>query len=214
MVLPRKNRWLFGIEKPAVFPDLKHRSLGGRTGMKKRTGIIIIILLCTLGAAGQDFLTKGVMEKGVVLCTVGENESLLVINTNYETGAYWFLIRGGYLNRLLGTNLSALCEVDQVMASAGARYLAVVSVGEGHPILEVVDLVLLRRQNKYEVLHKINPYPGTISINRWEKGKLLLFSDRHLRKIKKDRAGDYPAAGEKDTKFSLDPVTGKIVKIR
>lgn len=75
---------------------------------------------------------------------------------------------------------TALHQIDQVIPSADGRWLAVLSVGEGHPWLEIVDLPALRRGD-YRAACSINPYPGVMSLDAWLGGALRIGSDVDLR---------------------------------
>jgi len=69
--------------------------------------------------------------------------------------------------------------------------LAVSSVGEGYPILDVFDLTAVLADNDDGKPHpvapttSINPYPGGIWINRWDGDKLIILSDVPLETINK-----------------------------
>lgn len=98
-----------------------------------------------------------------------DNEAYLLIlqKNSYEASpSTWYWQKNGE-TRYLGEDLSALRQVVQVQASAtsgvtaAATWLAVLSVGEGHPILEVVPLSALLQGN-YQVFKALNPYPGSI----------------------------------------------------
>ncbi|HZM28008.1 MAG TPA: hypothetical protein VFB89_11660 [Gemmatimonadales bacterium] len=71
-------------------------------------------------------------------------------------------------------------EVEELVVSPDKKWLAVVSVGEGHPALEVVDAQTLLLQRKYIPVHAIDPYPGTVSVTKWEGDSLLVTSDMPL----------------------------------
>ncbi|HWQ10381.1 MAG TPA: hypothetical protein VN436_14775, partial [Holophaga sp.] len=58
---------------------------------------------------------------------------------------------------------------------------AVVSVGEGHPVLDVLDLarVLAGTHGDHSLL-TLDPYPGFIELAGWRGGCLRVRSDRPL----------------------------------
>jgi hypothetical protein len=76
--------------------------------------------------------------------------------------------------RKLGCGFSALHQITEVLVAPKADYLAVASVGEGHPIVEIVPLNALINKGKYVAKCELNPYPGTIAPSRWH-GRVLLF---------------------------------------
>ena len=158
---------------------------------------------------------------GVIVEETAENQKLCVITTGEEAGAYWFLLDGGYYNnKLLGTGLSAFHLVSQIKASPDKKYLAVLSVGEGHPEIEVIDLQELLKNKRYKVLQDIDPYPGGLAMEKWEKGKLIISCDVPLTLRKQVDGVDYNMKRvdpslmmEKCETFALNPATGKITSI-
>jgi hypothetical protein len=107
---------------------------------------------------------------------------------NDARAACWRAICDDNAPQELGCDLSALHLIDRISVSPDRRYLAVVSVGEGHPILEIVQLAPLlkpkesraREANKFVVKCSVNPYPGTLSFGAWEPNALRLRSDVNL----------------------------------
>jgi hypothetical protein len=168
----------------------------------------------------EDITPEILKNKGIILVDIGDNQILCVINTDDEKGAYWFILNGGYYNsHVLGTGLSAFHLVSQILASPDKKYLAVLSVGEGHPEIEVVNLRELKENKKYKILHEINPYPGGVTMENWEEDKLIINCDVPLTLRKKDGIDsnlirvDACLLMEKSEKFALDPATGKINSI-
>ena len=88
---------------------------------------------------------------------------------------------------------TALHQIDQVIPSADGHWLAVLSVGEGHPWLEIVDLPALRR-GEYRAPCSLNPYPGVLSLDAWLDDALRIGSDVDLRLAPEQRADS--AGGE------------------
>lgn len=170
----------------------------------------IIILLSITPFYSQD-ITPGILkDKGVLMIATGNDEILTVINTDYETGAYWFLIKGVAGNRAIGNNLSRLAEVHQLLASSDGKYLAVLSVGEGHPMVEIIDLPKLLAKNEYTALHVVDPYPGTLGIDRWEGAKLIIDSTVPLHLRKEDGRVDSDLLFPEARKFALNMPAGTI----
>ena len=106
---------------------------------------------------------------------------LCVINTSNE-GPQWFLLNSvlrGENERI--ASISAASElISDIKAAPDGEYLAVLSVGEGHPVLEVIDLPKLLEEKTYTVLHKLDPYPGVIEIHSWDGVRLQVSSDMLL----------------------------------
>jgi hypothetical protein len=181
--------------------------------MKVMSKFILILLLIASVGYSQDITPETLKDKGVFILSIGNDETLCVINTDYEKGAYWFVIKGAYGNRAIGNNLSQLAEVHQLLLSPDGKYLAVLSVGEGHPVIEVIDMQKLRDKYEYTTLHVLDPYPGVMSIDRWEGSKLLIDSNVPLNLRKEDGRVDPDLLLPESKKFALDVLTGKIESI-
>ena len=182
---------------------------------KKRQARSKIIIAVIFVLIAHCVFTRGITEKilqdkGVLLQTIGNEELLCVINTEDENGAHWFILKDMGRSREIGSNLSCLYQVHQILPSPDYRYLVVLSVGEGHPMVEVIDLEKLRLQSKYVVLQTIDPYPGTVSIDRWEGAHLIVYSNVPLTQRKEDGRVDPDLILPKDEAFSLDVETGEI----
>ena len=99
----------------------------------------------------------------------------------------------GQSARTLACDATALHQIDQIIPSADGHWLAVLSVGEGHPWLEIVDLPALRR-GEYRATCSVNPYPGVLSLVAWLGEALRIGSDVDLRLDAEQRADS--AGGE------------------
>lgn len=181
--------------------------------MKIISKSIIVLLLFAGFGYSQEITPEMLKDKGVFMLTIGNDETLCVINTDYENGAYWFIIKGLYGNREIGNNLSQLAEVHQLLLSPDGKYLAVLSVGEGHPVIEVIDLQKLRDKYEYTTLHVLDPYPGTMTIDRWEGSKLIIDSNVPLNLRKENGRVDPDLLLPENKKFALNVLTGAIESI-
>ena len=91
----------------------------------------------------------------------------------------WFLRKGRFARkRCIDEGQGGW--VSQVKASPDGRYLADVTSHEGHPCASVYSLPLFLEKKKRRLLWSIEPYPGWVSIERWEGKKLLVTSDMFL----------------------------------
>ncbi len=124
----------------------------------------------------------------------------------------WYLFRPDHPNQLIGKDLSAMLQISQIVASPDNRYLAVVSVGEGHPILEVMDIPTLVDKSKAKILIEMNPYPGYLAIDRWRGKNLVIESDMLLTHKDKNDHNRVPYSLELDPseKFILNISTSKL----
>lgn len=103
------------------------------------------------------------------------NRSLLVISPDNDE-PQWYILAEGYTTKISNTP-DTFHRIHQITASKNGKYLAIISSGEGHPLLTIVDLKKLINNIKSKPLLEIDPYPGVISIFDWENGHLILSSD-------------------------------------
>lgn len=101
----------------------------------------------------------------------------LIARAELEDGRCWYQRCGDQPEQALGCDLSAMRQVVALSASPGCDRLAVLSVGEGHPWLEVVDLTVLREQGSYRVIGEVNPYPLGLEVIGWRGRDLWLRSE-------------------------------------
>jgi hypothetical protein len=106
------------------------------------------------------------------------------------TPACWRLRCAASPPRELACDVTALHQIVSIEASPDQRHLAVMTVGEGHPILEVVALQALITQGEYAVACTLNPYPGTIWVSGWQPGGLHIGSDVDLRLEAQEQRAD------------------------
>ncbi len=193
---------------------------------KRSIGIMFIIIFIGIHhTAAQNNQASTLVERGVLSTPlryihrlnkpVETNSALCVINTSNE-GPQWFLLNADYgsSNIRIGSISTVLMLIADINASPDGKFLAVISVGEGHPILEVVNLPLLLQEKQYNVLYEIDPYPGVIEIRTWEGGWLHVGSDVLL--THRDRStGRVPAeltlSGPEI--FGLNVLTGEIIGV-
>ncbi len=173
-------------------------------------------------APGRSKKTKNPLERYAFLVPIKYHKGnenwkgvIFVIPTkDHENvpSSSWYLFRPGHPNRLLGKDLSAMLQLSQIEASPDGRYLAVVSVGEGHPILEVMDIPALVDNHKTKNLIEMNPYPGYLAIHRWRGKNLVVESDMLLTHGGMNGRSHVPSALGLDPseKFNINISTKKI----
>jgi hypothetical protein len=137
---------------------------------------VAVLILTPLAATASDEAPESppLVERVSPKCQIS------VRNRSDFGGACWFLACDSKKARKLGCELAAMSVVGAVSASPDRRWLAVVSAGEGHPFLEIVDLRRLAGGRGYRAALTINPYPGTINPVRWTNDALLVESDMPL----------------------------------
>lgn len=121
---------------------------------------------------------------------------------NDERPACWRVDCVDAAPRTLGCDTTELHQVADLQVAPDQQWLAVISVGEGHPMLEVVALSDWLAGKPYRAQCTINPYPGTIHAERWDAGRLRVVSDVDLRiedsGLRADGIGD-------QRRYLLDP---------
>ncbi len=97
-----------------------------------------------------------------------------------EQAACWRLDCVDAAPKQLDCDTTALHQVVDVQIAPDRRWMAVTSVGEGHPMLELVPLTEFLAGKPYRAQCTINPYPGSVYFAGWAQGKLRLGSDVDL----------------------------------
>ncbi len=134
----------------------------------------------------------------------------LVVHVGEESESCWSQVCDSRRPVDLGCDLSAMRQVVAVSASPDRQWLAVLSVGEGHPMLEVVALDVLLERREYRVMTTINPYPGTIGLADWQDGELHVVSDMPLSELLLASGDPMARMSDTDDVYALDLATWKI----
>ncbi len=139
----------------------------------------LALLLIVVQTGAQDLEKNSCNIQGISIETLPlENIGICVVNTN-NAGAQWFLVTSTG-NQYIGPVSPGFKTVNMLKASQDGRYLAVHTVAEGHPLLDVIDLQQLLQSKSYQVLHSIDPYPGHVELDEWKGGQLYIKSDMLL----------------------------------
>ncbi|MDX2286231.1 MAG: hypothetical protein NW241_18830 [Bacteroidia bacterium] len=102
--------------------------------------------------------------------------------------------------RISHFSLGSLSEhVEEPVMSPGGQWLALISVGEGHPVLDVYETeavveAILSGAAELAPAQSLNPYPGLISGLRWLDAHTLRFgSDADFSRLDPESGGvPYP----------------------
>lgn len=132
----------------------------------------VLVLACGLSAC-----RKPVLPGAEALRAHLPDGTWLLVDGSEQEGARWFH-RQGRRTKILPLPPVSLFPVG-LFPSPDGRYLAVLSAGEGHPVLEVLDLPRLLKGTG-GVLRRIDPYPGSIGVTGWAGPRLRVESDRPL----------------------------------
>lgn len=176
--------------------------------------LLIIFYQPTLFAQENDNnISSEIFTETVVIA--GEKYQLNVILTKKNTDedlileTDWLIIsRKG--TEHLSCQPNSFIQVSELKVSPDGKFLAIVSVGEGHPILDIVDLPTLLIKHECKTLISINPYPSYIDLKRWTGNNLIVKSEVLLT----HKIGDqYPINLFSPQIFAIDPDTEKITAL-
>ena len=120
-----------------------------------------------------------------------------------ERPACWRLACPRVRTKELGCDLTALHQIAELKISADAAWLAILSVGEGHPILETAAVAPWIAGQPFKVGCELNPYPGAVVPQAWKDGRLELMSDVDLLGPADARADSIGV----ERRYRLDPRT-------
>lgn len=136
-----------------------------------------------------------------------------VLTMHEEPGMVWsFLPEGKEAWKTLDLQAS-MSQLSQASVSPDGKHLVLVTRGEGHPILDVLDWPKVLSGRRVEPKLSVDPYPGWIEILAFREGKLAVRSDAPL---------DDPKWREASTSqwkllqslhiFLLDPAKGTLTR--
>jgi len=170
-----------------------------------RSAALLLLALVVVACARPD---PG--PSGWALSVALPGGGLLRVAGSEQTGAQWFHQQGLGLREIPAPPV-ALFPVSAVPSPDG-RFLAVLSVGEGHPVLDLLELRrVLGGSHGTQSLRTIDPYPGGLELLGWEGNRLKVSSDRPLAECC-DAMGRIPGddvSGQAVT-FFVDPATGAV----
>lgn len=137
----------------------------------------------------------------------------LVVRVGKESESCWSQVCAAAKPVDLGCDLSAMRQVVAISASPDRKWLAVLSVGEGHPMLEVIALDVLRERREFRVMTTVNPFPGTIGIATWRAGELFVTSDMPLPELPLAEGDPAARMGTSDDVYAIDLATWKVRRV-
>jgi len=116
---------------------------------------------------------------GLLCDSLNQTDKLCILNLQ-QGESQWFLIGAADGNQLLTPHPASMSQVVDFLISPSKQWLAILSVGEGHPIVDIVELTEFLHNHEPKTLISINPFPGTINLVKWQKNQLLVTSDRRI----------------------------------
>jgi len=136
---------------------------------------------------------------------------LLFLISHKDTSNQSFILSSLYLlnkengNRLLYDGLTGVYDLR---TSEKSSYTAILTVGEGHPWIEIINTQFLIDHHEYRPIAEIQPYPGNVSIVKWiDDDHLLLESDIDLSVKNEGKALEEKNLLSKNRKFVFDVKT-------
>ena len=156
--------------------------------------LLFCIMLMTASASLADKVCVEYGPAGDMLCAV-----------NGVDGPSWYVFNGCE-DILTITPPETERTIVALSASKSGRYVAVYSVGEGHPVLTVFRTGKLDYGESPERVRIFNPYPGTISRGSWDKETLQFEAAADF------DAGRYQAAGNL-IRYRFNADTGKLSRL-
>lgn len=100
--------------------------------------------------------------------------------------------------------------VESLSASPSGRYMAILSSGEGHPVLGLFMTDKLDYGETPEINKTFNPYPGDITFLRWEE-ETLLFESNYPFDL--DRRQPVPERLSASFSFAYNPQAGELTRL-
>ena len=119
------------------------------------------------------------------LCVTLATADICVINTR-DNGAEWFKVNQNDIYHDKLEPPQSMSYVSGLQVSPSGKLLAVMSVGEGHPILDIINVEALLSDQPADSLFSLNPYPGWVNMENWQGEQLIITSDRLLSEHSQD----------------------------
>ena len=104
------------------------------------------------------------------------DKTILVFNRENGYSPQWFITSASMTIQLKNPP-ATMYEVVKIKTSDDAKFLAVMSAGEGHPEIGIFRLSDILADKPTEVIYCINPYPGVVDLIEWRKNKLHVTSN-------------------------------------
>lgn len=184
---------------------------------------LLFLALILVGCANQNLNIANISNIHTAQLHTTPSVSIIVISDDQQEQLWYSLGESHKLERLPFYTGTAFQSVDQISISPDDKWIAVITVGEGHPLIAVYDLqsVLHGDDADYNREGKkgftplfVDPYPGYVEIIAWKGDNLMINSDVALdyldkkeRKVLDERYGS-----SVDGKFVWHIPTDRIVR--
>lgn len=161
--------------------------------------IVFLYLAMSRSHAGTEMLPGLLCDS---IAASQEQDGSLLCAMNFGDHADWLIFSGFTTNQRLEAQPNSMSIVSDILVSPARKYVAISSVGEGHPIIDVVELESLLDNKEPHPFVSINPYPGVVNVDKWEGEKLLINCDTLIT--------DKNQSLITEAKFEVDVATNKI----
>ncbi len=160
-----------------------------------RTALLAGIVVLSLAACGTGY--RNVREYPVA---GGPCRALAVVAGEDGDALGW--VDAAENLRLVRAETDVLAQIQSVAVSPDSARVAIVSVGEGHPVVtvyQVADLVTggSRAGERLPAEKTVDPYPLAIEAVKWRDGDTIEFRSAidYIRFDRESRRGGYDASG-------------------
>jgi hypothetical protein len=181
--------------------------------------ILHIILILNGCHSGHNVVLTA---ENVIFDHLNKDSSLgVLVISDERMGQTWYKTQNNWrVETIKNIPETSLYNVWQVEISPQDEYMAVLSEGEGHPIVEIFEINKIFRQRdglEDEMISpalSVDPYPGTIWIKEWQSDTLLLIdSDIPLTLLdKKERRVPLQDPGLETQEFLWDVSSDTIIR--
>ncbi|MDQ6961267.1 MAG: hypothetical protein Q9M28_01875 [Mariprofundaceae bacterium] len=164
--------------------------------MKKICFVMFLLFILT-ACAKQSLNLANISNVHSAQLHATPSQSIVVISDHQEGQLWYKLDENHQLKGLALFTGTSFQPVDQIAISPDDQWIAVITVGEGHPLIAVYDLQSAlhgddddynREERKGFTALFIDPYPGYIEIVGWKGKQLIVISDVALDHLdKKER---------------------------
>jgi len=140
----------------------------------------LLPLICLLGAVACTPQPRQMQPPDILACQPMPPHPSASLCAIQPGNAYslWFLVDDGMVQQLPIDMLEA--NLAGFSISPSGNFVAFISTGEGHPLVQLYFTGMLLSDGRIEYLQGWDPYPGYIDIAGWEGDDLILVSDMPL----------------------------------
>lgn len=144
---------------------------------------VLVFALMLVSCANQNLNLATIANIHSAKLHATPHVSILVISDD-ERGQLWYMLgENRTLESIDSFPKASVLPIDHISISPDDHWIAVMAVGEGHPIIEVYDLQAVLHDDDVSAEKKsvqsllIDPYPGYVQMMTWQGDQLIVSSD-------------------------------------